>query len=228
MRRENLGPDEALARLRTQLRDLENKLDFVQPMADEIDRRTAEFTRRSLARSRYLQEFVGERRGQMKEFFERLNSAFAGRRLVDLDDLPGLPPPLLPEYRIPAGRDSLYEPPRRRTLEENAPVDDEAGETLRDQTKAQLGGAITHSLTVVRANRLAARLPGGKGDRVSSADLPIESAEDIADVIALLLHAQSAEARYRIEPAQEAEDPQPPDRDRKLIYMLDRFFVIKK
>jgi hypothetical protein len=48
------------------------------------------------------------------------------------------------------------------------------------------------------------------------------------DVVALLLHAESAEARYRVEALFANGDPAPPERDRKLTYHVDRFFVIKK
>jgi len=217
-----------MARVRNHLQELEDKLDFVQPLADEIDRRTAEFTRRSLARSRYLQEVIGERRGQIKEVFEKINQALPGRRLVDLEELTELPSLLLPNAKLLAGRDSLYEPPRRRTLEENAPVDDEISEAMRDQAKAQLGGAMRNSLTVARANRFVARLSGGKGTRIASKDLPIRNDDDMDDVVALLLHAESVEARYRVESLSANDDLTPPERDQKLTYHVDRFFVIKK
>ena len=110
MRREGAEAAPAMARVRNHLQDLDDKLDFVQPLADEIDHRTAEFTRRSLARSRYLREVVGARRGQIKAFFEKLNLAFAGRRLVDLDELAGFPPLRLPDR---AHGDSRQQPERR-------------------------------------------------------------------------------------------------------------------
>ncbi len=229
MRRDGLDPATAMARVRNRLGELARALDHVQPLADEIDRRTAEFTRRSLARSRYLQEVVGERRGQMQNFFERINSAFAGRRLADLDELADLPPLLLPDVRLLAGRDSLYEPPRRRTLEENAPVDDEVTERMRDGAKAQLGNVVRDSLTVARANRLVEKLPGGKGTRFASGDLPVRNDDDLADVIALLLHAESGDARYRVEVPRAKDDAAPgAEFDRKLDCRLERFFVIKK
>jgi hypothetical protein len=228
MRREGIEAAPAMARARNHLQELDGKLEFVQPLADEIDRRTAEFTRRSLARSRYLQEVVGERRGQIKEFFEKINRSLSGRRLVDLDELAGLPPLLLPDAKMLAGRDSLYEPPRRRTLEENAPLDDEISESMRDHAKAQLGGAMRDSLTVGRANRFIAQLPGGKGIRVASADLPVRNEDDFDDVVAILLHAEAAEARYRVEVPSAGAAETNPERDRKLSYLLERFFVIKK
>lgn len=228
MRRENSEAAPAMARVRNHLQELEEKLNFVQPLADEIDHRTAEFTRRSLARSRYLQEVVGERRGQIKEFFEKINRSFTGRRLVDLVELADQPPLLLPNAKLLAGRDSLYEPPRRRTLEENAPVDDDITEKMRDQAIAQLGGAMRNSLTIARANRFVAQLPGGKGSRFASLDLPIRNEDDMDDVLALLLHAESSESRYRVEVPSDLDDSAPPVKDHKLTYKLDRFFIIKK
>lgn len=228
MRRENSEAAPAMARVRNHLQDLEDKLDFVQPLADEIDHRTAEFTRRSLARSRYLQEVVGERRGQIKEFFEKINRLFPGQRLVDLDELQSFPSLRLPNAKLLAGRDSLYEPPRRLTMEENAPVDDEVTGAMRDRAKAQLGGAMRNSLTVARANRFVAQLPGGKGARFASQDLPIRNEDDMDDLVALLLHAESSESLYRVEVPSAQDDAVPPEMDHKLTYAFDRFFVIKK
>jgi len=87
---------------------------------------------------------------------------------------------------------------------------------------------MRNSLTVARANRFIAQLPGGKGTRIASKDLPLRNGDDVDDVVALLLHAESGEARYRIEAPSANDDPSPPERDHKFIYHIDRFFVIKK
>ena len=88
MRRETtLVPEAAMARVRLRLDDLSQLLEQVEPLADAIDRRTAEFTRRSHARSRYLQETTSENRGTVQGFFEALNRRFAGRRMAELEDL---------------------------------------------------------------------------------------------------------------------------------------------
>jgi hypothetical protein len=50
-------------------------------MADKIDRRTADFTRRSLARFRCLQHVTGERRTELKGFFEQVSRLAAGKRI---------------------------------------------------------------------------------------------------------------------------------------------------
>lgn len=228
MRRDAIEPQVAMSRVRNRLDELARALELVQPLADEIDRRTAEFARRSLARSRYLQEVVGERRSQVKELFERINATFHGWRLGDLNGDISLPPLLLPDARLLAGRDSLYEPPRRRTLEENPPVDDEVDDKQRDRAKAQLGAVVRDSLTVARANRLIEKLDGGKGARIPSTSVTIRNEDDLADLIALLLHAEAGEARYRIEVPRVKADLTVAEFDHKLNYRLEKFFIIKK
>lgn len=52
----------AMAVVQNRLDELAQALDRVVPSADEVDRRTADFTRKSLARFRYLQEVTGEHR----------------------------------------------------------------------------------------------------------------------------------------------------------------------
>jgi hypothetical protein len=113
-------------------------------------------------------------------------------------------------------------------MEENAPVDDEVSQAMRDYAKAQLGGAMRNSLTVARANRFVAQLPGGKGARFASQDLPIRNEDDMDDLVALLLHAESSESLYRVEVPSAQDDAVPPEMDHKLTYAFDRFFVIKK
>jgi hypothetical protein len=228
MRRDGLEAQTAMARVRNRLNELARALELVQPLADEIDRRTAEFARRSLARSRYLQEVVGERRSQVKDFFERINVTFQGWRLGDLNDAISLPPLLLPDARLLSGRDSLYEPPRRQALEENPAVDDEASEGQRNQAKAQLGAVVRDSLTVARANRLVEKLEGGKGARIPSSNVPLRNEDDMADVIALLLHAEAGDARYRIELPRAQAELATAEFDRKLNCRLEKFFIIKK
>jgi Family of unknown function (DUF5716) len=228
MRRDGLEPATAMARVRNRLDELARALELVQPLADEIDRRTAEFARRSLARSRYLQEVVGERRSQVKAVFERINAAFTGCRLGDLNERISLPSLVLPDAKLLAGRDSLYEPLRRRSLEDNPPVDDEVNEGQRDLAKAQLGAVVRDSLTVARANRLVEKLAGGKGTRIPSVDVSIRNEDDLADVIALLLHAEAGDARYRVEVPRVQTDAVVAEFDRKLNCRLERFFIIKK
>ncbi len=231
LRREpELAPATAMSRVRKRLDDLGRALESVIPLADQIDRSTAEFTRRSLARFRYLQEVVGERRGQMKELFERVNRGFGptGGRLADLDAQIDLPPLRLPETRLLAGRDSLYEPARRRTIEENAPLVDDVTADQQVKARHQMENALRDSLSVTRANHFIARLPGGKGARLSSVEFPVRNEEDLADLIAVLLHGESAEAHYRVESPRVIEEAEAVAHDRKETCEIERFFVIKK
>ena len=98
------------------LDELTALVERVLPMADEIDRRTADFTRRSLSRFRYLQDVTGERRTEIKTVFEKLNRLMSGKRISHhASELPDLPDFRLPAVKLPAGLDSLYSPPRRHT-----------------------------------------------------------------------------------------------------------------
>jgi hypothetical protein len=202
LRREpTLSAEAARARVRQRLDDLAHLLDLVQPMADEIDRRTADFTRRSLSRFRYLQDVTGERRSEIRGFFLRANERLAGKRLSSAWELPDLPALRLPETRLPAGLDSLYAPPTRRIAGEQAALDDEVTDAEREEGLRGMERALRDSLSVRRANEFVKRLPGGKGTRISSADLPVTSEADLTELIALLLHAESNEAAYKLESA---------------------------
>ena len=219
----------AMARVRNGLDDLAHALERVLPLADEIDRRTAEFARRSLARFRYLQEVVSERRGQVKEFFDLINQRLRGRRLIDLGADLALPEFDLASPRLLSGRESLYDPPAPRSIEENAPVEEDPTEADVERARRQIEAALRDALTVGRANRFVAELAGGKGARIASSEFPVRTEDDLADVIAVLLHAQAAEARFRVEAPRSAglEEGQP-GRDAKAGCHLEQFSVVKK
>jgi hypothetical protein len=218
----------AMARVRLQIDDLIAALERVLPLADVIDARTAEFTRRSLARFRYLQEVVGERRNQVRALFETLNRQFTGRRFGDLEEARELPSPLLPDARLLAGRDSLYEPARRRTLEENSPLEEEVTEEQRSRTRRQMENALRESLSVARANLYVQHLPGGKGQRLASVELPLHNPQDLGDLVAVLLHAESSEARYLIEVPGAREEAGPVGFDAQPGCRVERFYLVKK
>lgn len=226
-----LSPETGMARVRLRLNELAELLDQVEPLADAIDRRTAEFARRSQARFRYLQETTGENRARVQEFFETLNRHFAGQSVRDLDAL-GLefPAPRLHDPRVLGGLESLYTPRLRRAAGEIEPL----GETdpdHHDRTLAELESTLRESLTVSRANEFVAALPGGRGARVDSSTLLKERVlndDDIADLVACLLHAGSADARYHVEVPRKEADADLGEFDRTLSYRVERFTLIKK
>lgn len=157
MRREPaLSPEAAMARVRLRLHELEEMLRQIEPLADTIDRRTAEFARRSQARFHYLQETTSENRARVQTFFETLNRHFSGWRVADINAL-GLDFPALAllDARILGGLESLYTPRLRRAAGEIEPLED-TDPLHADRALAQLENNLRDSLTVSRANQFIA------------------------------------------------------------------------
>ncbi len=230
LRREpTLSPETAMSRVHLRLEELVELLQSVVPVADAVDRRTAEFTRRSLARFRYLQETTSENRARVSELFEALNKFGAGRRVSELDaeaiDFPAL---RLQDTRLLAGLESLYTPRLRRTAGEIEPLEDEASDQQQDDALRRLHAAMRDSMTVTRANRFAEQLFKDQGPRVESQDLKIRCEEDLADVIACLLHAHAGDAHFRVEVPRASTDDDAAEFDAKLSYRLERFTLRRK
>ncbi|MEP2776799.1 MAG: Wadjet anti-phage system protein JetA family protein [Luteolibacter sp.] len=228
-RHPTMSADNARSTVLNALDELIGLVERVLPMADEIDRRTADFTRRSLSRFRYLQDVTGERRTEIKEMFETVNRRIAGKRISHhASELPDLPDFRLPAVKLPAGLDSLYSPPTRRAPIEQDAFEDSADESDREAGKTGMGKALRDSLTVQRANTFIKSLAGSKGDRIASADLQISGESGFTDLISLLLHAESAEARYRLEPDRISDETEIPALDSLEGCKVERFSIIKK
>lgn len=232
MRREPArSPEDAATKVRLRSNDLAELLDQVEPQAESIDRRTAEFARRSQARFRYLQETTSENRARIQAFFEALNRSFAGRTLRDIDAL-GIEFPALRIHdpRIVGGMESLYTPRLRRAAGEIEPLGD-ADPLAADRTLSELEGTLRDSLTVSRANRFVEALPGGRGARMDSSEIlrqQVRNDEDIASLIACLLHSRSPDARFRIEVPRREMESDTAEFDEKLTYRIERFTLVKK
>ncbi|HEV7404972.1 MAG TPA: Wadjet anti-phage system protein JetA family protein [Chthoniobacteraceae bacterium] len=219
----------AMAHVQVRLDELATLLESVVPIADAVDRRTAEFTRRSLARFRYLQETTSENRSRVQALFEVLNRHGAGRALPSLETVgPETPPIVLHEVRLLAGLESLFTPRLRRSAGEIEPLDDEAGEDQQDDAVRRLHAAMRDSLTVARANRFVDQvLPQGAAS-VDSRDIKLRSDDELADLIACLLHAHAAEAHYRVAVPRARLDEDRSEFDRKLTYRIERFTLSRK
>ena len=224
-----LAPETAMSRVRLRLEELADLLQSVVPVADAVDRRTAEFTRRSLARFRYLQETTGENRARVQEFFEVLNRHFAGRRIAELDDV-GIEFPVLRihDTRLLFGVESLYTPHLRRAAGEIEPLDDEASESQQDDALRRLHAAMRESLTVARANHFVEQLLPERKTSIRSEDIPLLCEEDLADLIACLLNARASDAHYRVDVARERADADTAEYDQKLSYRIERFILSRK
>ncbi len=227
-RNPTMSAETARAKVRNALDELATLLETVLPMADEIDRRTADFTRRSLSRFRYLQDVTSERRGEVRVFFETANRLLAGKRLSHAPGLPELPALHLPEARLPAGLDSLYAPPVRRAPLEQDAFEDTVDAMDRESGLRDMQRTLRESLSVQRANAFVNALPGEKGARIASSALPLADESALSDLIALLLHSQSTEARYRVEVERSQEETSTPPVDSLPGCVVERFSVIKK
>ncbi len=228
-RHPGLSAESARAKVAGELEELIGMLERVLPMADEIDRRTADFTRRSLARFRYLQDVTGERRTEIKSLFEVANRLMAGKKLQRVNaSLPDLPDLLLPAVKLPAGLDSLYSPPNRRPPLEQDAFEDAVSDTDRESGLHDMQRTIRESLSVARANRFIQALPGGKGERIESNDLDLGDELKAPDLVALLLHAEAPEARYRLEVSRVTDEFSIPPTDELHGVRVEHFAIIKK
>jgi hypothetical protein len=219
----------ALNEVRLKLDELAQLLDSVEPQAEEIDRRTAEFARRSFARFRYLQEMAGGWREKVQAVFDRVQHQHKGRRFSDLNDDVAmvLPELLISEAGLLSG-DSLFTPRLRRSLAEIEPIGDDLTDEQRDATLAEMEANLRDSLHVSRANRFVEGLPGEPGTRFTTAELPIWTDDEIADVIACLLHAGSRDALFTIHVPRIEEDNASSEHDRKAGMVLERFILEKQ
>lgn len=232
MRREPARSAEtAMSRVRLRLNELEEMLQQIEPLADAIDRRTAEFARRSQARFRYLQETTSENRARVQAFFESLNRHFSGLRVNDIESA-AVPFPALAlhDCRIFGGLESLYTPRLRRASGEIDPLEDEDPRHA-DRALAQLERNLRDSLTVNRANQFVSALPGEHGTKWNSDDLlrsHVHNDEDVADLIACLLHAQSADAKFEVHVPRRESELDSVEFDARLLYRVERFTLVKK
>jgi len=232
MRREPaLSAEAAMSRVRLRINELEEMLQQIEPLADTIDRRTAEFARRSQARFRYLQETTSENRARVQTLFETLNQHFSGWRVTDIDALAlEFPVLALLDARILGGLESLYTPRLRRAAGEIEPLEDD-DPRYTDRALAELESNLRDSLSVSRANHFIAALPGESGTTWSSEELlrqHVHNDEDVADLIACLLHARSADARFEVQVPRRETEADTEDFDTKLQYRIERFTLVKK
>ena len=224
-----LTPEAAETRVRARIEELSDLMESVVPLADAVDHRAAEFARRSLARFRYLQETTSEKRACVQDFFEHLNRHFAGRRVAKLDDGKiEFPKIQIHDVKLVAGMESLYTPRLRKVLGEIDPIEDEASESQQDDAMRRLHAAMRDSMTVARANRFVEDLLPERGSSMASEEIPLRCDEDLADLIACLLHSRAADARYRIEVPRAVADADAAEFDARLHYRIERFTISRK
>jgi hypothetical protein len=135
---------------------------------------------------------------------------------------------LLPSAKIPNGLDSLKTPPLRRTPMEQEAFEDDINDIDRMAGLRDMEKSIRESLSVHRANVFLQSLPGSKGARIESHELSVAGESGFTDLISLLLHAESPEARFRIEALRVTAEENAPPIDLLDGCSVERFSIIKK
>jgi hypothetical protein len=224
-RRPDLTTDQVEAHVRDNLREAVDLLDGVEPQAEAVDRRAADFARRSFARFRYLQEVSSGRRTEVRSLFETINEIYQGERLGDLPEALELPDLRLPNVGLLSGLDSLAVPQGARRVGIRRPIEDDDYDLGYDAAVDEMALNINSSLTVLRANRFIRELEIGP-DGLSSADLSPTEQEWLLEIAGLLLHAETTDSDYRVLSRREFDEEPPSD----LVgeHRIDRFHLSMK
>ena len=207
VRRPELTDDQVVAHVKNSLDECTFLLRSVEPQVEAVDRRAADFARRSFARFRYLQEVSGGRREELKALFEAINSENEGAKLSDLPKGLELPDLKVPFVGLLGGLDSLYMPRNVRITTERRPVMDELEYDDWDDALEEMSDNINTSLTVNRANRFYDTLDvPSKG--LKSLELAPGDEAWLLELAGLLLHTDTSEAHYSVSsPREDFEEP---------------------
>jgi hypothetical protein len=166
-------------------------------------------------------------REKVQAVFTAVDQACAGERFADIEPPLELPAPLIPEAQLLSG-DSLFTPRLRRSLSEIEPIGDDLTDDQCDEALREMEANLRDSMNVLRANNFVANIPGEPGDRIPIADVPLLSDDDLADVIACLLHASARDASYLVEVPHVQDDSSEATRSRKIGYLIDDFVIEKR
>jgi hypothetical protein len=227
-RRMSDDPAEAMSLVRLRVNELFQLLEAIEPQAEQVDQRAADFARRSFARFRYLQEVGGARRDQVQQVFELLNSHFAGQRLSEIEYPESLPPLGIGEAGLLGGLESLYLPRKSRAAGEAEPIPDDIDEDDRESCLLEMHANLRDSMTALRANAFVERLMLKRGESCDLEALPVRNDEDVADLAAVLLHSESSDARYRILTARESAPEIAPALVTKAGYAIENFTLKRR
>lgn len=227
-RRPELNDKEVATRVQTSLADTANMLDSVEPQAEAVDRRAADFARRSFARFRYLQEVSSGRRSEVRQLFEQVNERYAECKLNALPEALELPSLKIPAVSLLAGIDSLFKPRTLRAKGEPVPLNDFYDDDDSFYALEEMSNNINSSLTTLRANRFFQDLNvGSKG--LASKDIPTDVDQWLLNTVGLLLHSDTLASEYEINtPRDETTHDILPEPDLIDDMLLDQFTIHPK
>lgn len=222
-RRPELTDQEVTERISRNLKEAMVMLESVEPQSEAVDRRAADFARRSFARFRYLQEVSSGRRSEVRSVFELINERYADCKMASLPEDLDLPKLNIPSVGLLSGTDSLFIPRTTRAKGERVPLTeymdyDADSEFAMDE----MADNINSSLTTLRANDYYHSLKVPKKG-LRSDKLKIESEEDILDIVGLLLHGDTIEADYVVHSPR--EDDKEPEVFENEEYDFDEFKI---
>ena len=227
-RRPELTDKEVATQVQIALSNTSNMLDSVEPQAEAVDRRAADFARRSFARFRYLQEVSSGRRSEVRELFEKVNERYADCKLSALPEELELPNLKIPAVSLLAGIDSLFKPRATRAKGEQVPLNDFYDDDDSFYALEEMSNNINSSLTTIRANRFFRDL-NVNTNGLASKDIPTDIDQWILNTVGLLLHSDTLESEYQINtPRDETTHDILPEPDQVDDMLLDPFTIYPK
>ncbi len=158
-----------------------------------IDARIAEFSELSAARYRYQTEMRGQRPEMVKVYLQCVDQQHSGSSFADLASQPGMMI-LSPEVEFYFGQDSLARPRRVRLPVElgiaKPPTAGDSQDALERIRRQNL-----YAVTPQRAGRLVEKFLPDKGAAVSTADLKLNTEDDLLDFLAVLAYDRASGKR---------------------------------
>ncbi len=224
-RRPELTENEIAARVSNLIRDAISMLESVEPQSEAVDRKAADFARRSFARFRYLQEVSSGRRSEMRSVFEKINNHYSGCKMAHLPEQLQLPALKVPSVGLLSGLESLFAPRTQRKKYERQSLADLYDEDIledHDHAVVEMQENINSSLNTVRANRFYQTLCV-PSQGLNSDSIVTDSEEWLLELAGLLLHGDTSESEYTISSPRETF--QEPTQSEKDGYLIDQFTI---
>jgi len=225
-RRPELTDEEVALRVSRKLREVSAMINSIEPQSDAVDRRAADFARRSFARFRYLQEVSSGRRSEVRDLFEEINERFNGCRMAALPEALDLPKLKIPSVGLLSGVDSLSIPrPSHKSSGERTPLIDDYAFDDTDFAVDEMSDNINSALTTIRANRFYRTL-GVSKKGLKAKDFPIDDEEWLLELAGILLHGDTSDSEYDLStPREKYKEPK---RFEKGDYLIDDFTIKPK
>ncbi|MFN2475178.1 MAG: Wadjet anti-phage system protein JetA family protein [Chthoniobacterales bacterium] len=225
--RMEIDPGRAMSEIVRTIEELSIALGDVEPTADRVDTSTADFARRSRSRIRYIQDVGSARRQQVKIIFDYVREHLPAPRLSDLEEKLALPRLRLAEIGL-LGKVSLSPARHPASRLSRKPVAAELTEEDREESLREMDSNLRNALRLDRANRFVDRLDLQSSQTIRSGALPIQTEDDILDVISCLVFAPAAGANYRLNLDRTTQASEPIAFDSKAGFEIERFELEKK